>query len=397
MSKRRSFGHIRQLKSKNYQASYIAPDGARHNAPHTFQTKRDASAWLALEETKISKGLWATAGSDEVRSKIPRNFKDYCLRHIKIQSTFHGNMLRKSTQDLYRRLLATKLGEFCHLDVNQIDAPMISEWWAEAIAGGKKTSSSKAYKLLKAVMNRAVGEKLIPSNPCMVRGAQTAISSKPIGVPDEDEVAQIAKNINKRYTEMVVICAYGGFRFGEVTELRRKDVRIIEYPDKRQVEITVSRAVTNTTSGFVVDKPKSTAGIRTVQISSKLTWVVERVLDRLSADPEALLFPSATGCHLRHDVFMNSWRPALKRSGLEGKNFTPHSLRHFAGTYYHRAGANIPELKAWLGDASTSAVMRYAHITDRAEKLVDMMVVALDGTGFEGLPTISDERLGRTS
>jgi hypothetical protein len=33
---RRSFGYIRRLPSKRYQASYIGPDLARHAAPDTF-------------------------------------------------------------------------------------------------------------------------------------------------------------------------------------------------------------------------------------------------------------------------------------------------------------------------------------------------------------------------
>ncbi len=46
---KRSFGAIRKLPSKRYQASYIGPDLARHNAPGTFTSKADAEAWVALE------------------------------------------------------------------------------------------------------------------------------------------------------------------------------------------------------------------------------------------------------------------------------------------------------------------------------------------------------------
>jgi hypothetical protein len=39
---RRSFGYIRRLPSKRYQASYNGPDLARHAAPDTFEGRLDA-------------------------------------------------------------------------------------------------------------------------------------------------------------------------------------------------------------------------------------------------------------------------------------------------------------------------------------------------------------------
>lgn len=45
---KRSFGTIRRLPSKRYQASYIGPDMARHNAPGTFTARADAEGWIAF-------------------------------------------------------------------------------------------------------------------------------------------------------------------------------------------------------------------------------------------------------------------------------------------------------------------------------------------------------------
>jgi integrase len=100
------------------------------------------------------------------------------------------------------------------------------------------------------------------------------------------------------------------------------------------------------------------------------------LLERTDASPNALLFPAAKGnnLHLRHDVFMNSWRRALKKSGISDGAFSPHGLRHFAGSHLHLAGATIAELKEWLGDSSTAAVMRYVHSTGRTANIADKML-----------------------
>lgn len=52
--RRRGFGHLPGLPSRRYQASYLGPDGDRHIAPTTFQTKGDAEAWLSMRSAAIT-------------------------------------------------------------------------------------------------------------------------------------------------------------------------------------------------------------------------------------------------------------------------------------------------------------------------------------------------------
>jgi integrase len=63
----------------------------------------------------------------------------------------------------------------------------------------------------------------------------------------------------------------------------------------------------------------------------------------------------------------------LKAKRIEGKRLTPHSLRHFGATTFHAAGGGIPELKAYLGDSSTSAVVGYLQQTDNQLEIVRRM------------------------
>ena len=60
---RASTGHIRKLASGRYQARFTFPDGVRRPAPVTFQTKRDANAWLAQQNADvIPRGVVADQG-----------------------------------------------------------------------------------------------------------------------------------------------------------------------------------------------------------------------------------------------------------------------------------------------------------------------------------------------
>lgn len=378
---RRSFGHIRKLPSKRYQASYVSDYNKRTNAPHTFLTRADASAWLASEEVRIRRGGEEPVQASPALAKSSPTFEEFMERHIALQTTGHGSLLKASTKDLYSRLLRVNLKSFWGRKINEICVADVNEWWAHAIAGGKRTSASKAYKLLSAGMKRAVQEGYIASNPCLVKGAQGAITGKVVNVPTLEEVRMIAKNINSKYSKMIILMAFSGLRFGEVTELRRKDVIEVIANKRRTYSLRVERAVTLVSDsdgkkGHKVDKPKSRAGIRDVILPSGLAPIVEAILSETPKSRESLLFRAATGenKHLRHDVFMNSWRRALKKSGIPDGKYAPHCLRHFAGSHLHKAGATIPELKEWLGDSSTAAVMRYVHSTGRTAGIVDGML-----------------------
>lgn len=377
----RNFGFVRKLPSGRFQASYVGPDSTRYNAPNTFKTKTEARDWLAVERSLIVAKAWIAPGTKEPVTENPK-FKEYAERHIAVQTNHYGEMLRESTKALYIRLVNSKLAKFHDRKLNEITSADVADWWAEATANGERTSSSKAYKLLSAVLKRAVDESHLTTNPCKVKGAQTATSGRVVAVPTPEQVMAIVTHINRRYSNLVLIKAYSGLRFGEITELRRKDLKKVSRPSLTGdsiacYEITVKRAVTLVGDKHIVAAPKSRASIRTVQVPSRITEAIDEVLESMPNDPEALLFPAASGGHQRHDVFMNSWNPALIRAGLEGSGLTPHSLRHFAGTQVAKTGANIAEIKDWLGDSSTSAVMRYIHATNRTATLVEKMEFGL--------------------
>lgn len=378
MSSRNNWGAVRKLPSKRFQASYIGPGGERHTASDTFVTKTEATFWLAQIRVSINEGIWQLP-SREVQISTTPIFEDYALRHIELQTNRRGELLRESTKSVYRRILKTNLCLFLKRELDQITISQVQEWYANLVKTGKKTSASKAYKLLSAVLKRAVDDDVIDKNPCNIRGAHSATTGKPVVIPTADEVISIANAIQPRFRSLVMLAAYGGFRFSEITELRRKDVSPIEQEGCVSYIINVSRAVTSVDGKYVVDKPKSDMSARKVSLPTALTALVnDHLFSEVPDDLEALLFPNKNGEHLPHYVFIKAWKRALEQAGISKVGLTPHSLRHFAGTHYHLAGATLPELMAWLGDSSISAVQRYLHVTDRAVPIASQMEISRD-------------------
>ena len=74
---RRTFGRIRKLPSKRYQAAYNGPDLALHYAPETFDAKIDAEGWLAAERWLIESGRWTSPAAREQRQHRQVTLAEY--------------------------------------------------------------------------------------------------------------------------------------------------------------------------------------------------------------------------------------------------------------------------------------------------------------------------------
>ena len=58
--------------------------------------------------------------------------------------------------------------------MGSITPSVVRTWWAR-LPADKPTVRARSYALLKAVMNTAVADEVIDSNPCRIRGAPTLL------------------------------------------------------------------------------------------------------------------------------------------------------------------------------------------------------------------------------
>jgi integrase len=272
---RSSWGTIRKLPSKRFQASYLGPDKKRHTAPTTFTTKSQARFWLDEQHIAIEKGNW---GTQQPVQQPPQIFKSYAESHIRLQTTANGQLLRKNTQDTYTRLLKLHLIDFHHLPLDKITKRQVDEWWQKKVRTGKLSTASKAYKLLIAVLKRAQADGLISSNPCQIRGAHSLTTGLKKQIPTPIEVGQLINTINVRYRLILILMAYGGLRFSEATALQHSDLKAVGKGSERQYQVTISKAVTESNGVFTVADPKSTASRRVVPLPVQLTSYVDKLM-----------------------------------------------------------------------------------------------------------------------
>src|SRR5699024_4270906 len=152
---------IRKLPSGRYQASYVGPDLARHNAPTTFESKLDAEGWLTDRRREITGDDWTPP-----RAKArPPTFGEYANRWLEHRT------LRPRSRDHYRSILDRRLlPTFADVAMKHITAETVGEWHHRQ-GETQPTARAHAYALLRTILGDAVRERLITHNPWHIRGA----------------------------------------------------------------------------------------------------------------------------------------------------------------------------------------------------------------------------------
>ena len=364
MRSRRTFGTLRRLPSKRWQASYIGPDDQRHVAPSTFTAKIDAEAWLADERRLTEQPNWSAP--DERRADANQMLRDsqtplnnYAASWLVDQDL--RPLTRRDYDSLLRNHILPTLGP---LPLTGLTRGVVRSWYLK-LPKDRPRARSKALQLLHAILNTAVDTELLDANPAALGrrvGARPRRAKKvrPLTV---EEVNTIANNMPDRLRLAVLLGCWCALRYGELAELRRKDV------DLDGAVLRIQRGVIRLKGQYVPSQPKTEAGVRDVHIPS---FLMADVLNHLGSfvdqSVEALLFPARNGQHLHSSTFARHFAKAATAAGRP--DATPHFLRHTGASLATSAGATTADVMARLGHTTPAMAMVYQHSLDGADARV---------------------------
>jgi integrase len=233
--------------------------------------------------------------------------------------------LRPRTVELYRWLLSRHMIPYLGgVPVGKISPEMVREWRATLLADGVSVSAAaKAYRLLRAVLMTAADDRIIPRNPCRIRGAG---DEKPPERPvlTVSQVFELAGRMkDPRFRVLVLVTTFASLRWGEAIALRRCDV------DLDAGTVSIRYQYVELSGQLVVGPPKSRAGLRTVRIPATIvTELREHMTAYTGSDPAALVFTGVLGGVLRRGNFRrdSGWAEPVGKLGVPGLHF--HDLRH---------------------------------------------------------------------
>ena len=268
----------------------------------------------------------------------------------------------------WSQLIEPKLGK---LAVRDLTTTAVRAWFA-GLDPKYATRNGHAYSILSIICNTAVRDGLLERNPCDVKGAMNPKAKKQVKIPTTVELHGIADKLgtdekNARFKALVLLAGWCGLRFGEVSELRRRDF------DPDCTVVTISRGVTHRLaddgSRCRIDTTKN-GEERTVTIPLHIREDIKATSGAVRfSDPESLLFkPAMGGCHLNDRVFNKDvFKKAAKDVGRE--DLSAHDLRRFAGSKNAQV-ATLTENMARLGHKTVGAALRYQHSESGRDAIV---------------------------
>jgi integrase len=386
---RRTFGYIRRLPSKLYQASYVGQDGHRYYSPMPFVAKADAEGFLASEWTALIQGKWVspkariaettTSGPTLTLRMIYPDFRD-------TRTTRTGAPLRRLTLDLYDRHMYRTMKDWLDISLDEITQEGFTKWYMALQAEGKKTTASKCYTLMRSVLNWAVEKQLLEKNPVLIKGGYASSTGRESEILTEVQVREVIDAIEPELKLAIQLMAYASLRFSEMSALQRKDIVIINGPEGEELLVNVDKAATKVTKPgqafagskyeVVIGPPKSKMSKRLIAVHAGLIPFVKAHLEKYVADSaKSLVFGAGPNRdeYMRYEYLEHRYTKAKKRAGY-GEVVAPiHSLRKFGATEFANSGANLTEISEWLGDGSIEAIKRYIKSNGRARHLANKM------------------------
>lgn len=170
---------------------------------------------------------------------------------------------RPSTAANYRKQMRLELiPAFGAGLISSITADDVSTWHKASLANGHPTQTANACHFLCSVMNEAVAARTIVASPCKVPDAKGKPAPKHEAETTIPELREYVKAVPDWYRLPLMPAAFCALRSGEVQSLRVQDV------DATTGRISIAQAVTLIDGEYLIGKPKTKAGLRTVYAPS---------------------------------------------------------------------------------------------------------------------------------
>ena len=292
---------------------------------------------------------------------------------VEVQAHVRAYIGSLDVEDSTRTVYSYLLGYYSDLGlVGDLSPSKVKSWMDGLIARGLSTSTvTKAYRLLKQALNKAVSDGLIESNPCTVkppkrqRDAPNALDAKGrarlLGI--------LGKMAPSPFRLAVYIAICTGMRRGEICALRWDDV------DMERCEVHVSQSVGIRRGGAYEKPPKTLSSMRTIPIPSLLL--------------EQLRTPHK-GSYVLGDKpysparLTKEWQGFARMFDIRGSKglCTFHDLRHTYATMAIAGGADVRSVAAILGHSSVAMTLDvYAAPDEEAKRrTADLIGKELGGT-----------------
>ena len=351
-----------RLGETRWRVRYRTPDN-RQTDKRGFKTKRDAEAFLIDVEGRKRRGEYVSQSAGKAL------LGDLGAEWLKRQQ---GHLKPNSYRSIESRWRVHVNPRWQRTPAAKVAYTDVQAWISElGTKSGAKLVRS-VHSVLLGILEDAVRDRRIPSNPA--RGVKLpTIVKQPNKYLTAEQLADLAIE-SGRYGSLVMLLGTVGLRWGEAAGLRVSDI---------DFSTGSLRVVDNATAG-TVGSPK---GNRYRIVYAAPTIVADLELVAAGKDSNDLMWPSATGGHLKAPATHDSWlsgavkrcqklyvatrareraeNPRVQPRTPAFPRITARNLRDTAASLAISGGANIKGVQRMLGHASAAMTLDvYADLFD---------------------------------
>lgn len=327
---------VRKLPSGRWHARLKS--GREYVVGKTFDTRRDAQAWLARERAALAGGIDPRAGRVTVRALLPT-----WLEERKVAVTPKTYIADAAVPRLLPPAMATmQMGAVTDRDVSRVLVALTRHGLAESSVRRFRASLSTFFSW-------AVRERIIASNPVTGTRVPTAgmptVEMQPFAEEELEDFWHTAKERNQRLADILLVAGWTGLRWSELRAARVRDfvevpmpLLIIERAEPEGVQVKVTKSGRR----------------RSVPVADRVLPIIQ-ALARGKAG-EDLLFVTQSGYQLHAS--------ALKRTvdwAAISRGRRIHDLRHTAACLWLARGVDLATVQTWMGHSSIATTNIYLH------------------------------------
>lgn len=240
----------------------------------------------------------------------------------------------------------------------------------KVVAESTTDNANRVVRLCKQILNSAVIDRIIISNPCI--GIKNLKSAKPKAVDTnhraltEEETRLFLQYAGEsQHNNLFLFLLSTGVRIGEATALTWFDINF----DK--AEININKTVARVEDGFIIsNSAKTESSNRMIPITKDLERILKDQFEQnqiLFGSKCIYVFPNNRGGFANYNGVNNSIRAIIKNINKDSPfifpHFTAHAFRDTFATRCIEQGMQPQTLKTILGHSSLKMTMDlYAHV-----------------------------------
>lgn len=343
---------------KRYRVRYRKPDRSQTDK-RGFRTKREAELYLASVEVRMATGEFIDASASRV------TIDELGAQWLSMQTHLKPSSYAV-VEVAWRVHVRPKWGRRVLGDIRHSE---VQAWVSDLSKRKSATVVIRAYGVLAGMIDIAVKDRRIPSNPA--RGANLPRKTGKERHYLTHAQVQLLADESRTNSTLVLFLAYTGLRWGEAVGLRVHSVDMV----RRRV--LVRGNAVNVRGTIIPGTPKSHEA-RSVPFPAFLAEPLQKQCEGKSRDQ--LVFGDGVEFTPTPTQGDGWFAGARKRCVEVDPNFpaslTLHDLRHTAASLAISAGANVKAVQRMLGHAS--AAMTLDTYADLFDDDLDAVAEALD-------------------